>query len=93
MANADTPSGRIDEIKTTNSINLTGLKNNDMVEVEVSVLLPDNGFEQRATDFVRISTPYSKFTTHETVTLLIIQKFAHGRQLIVSCHARVAMNE
>ena len=91
MANADTPSGRIDEIKTTNSINLTGLKNNDMVEVEVSVLLPDNGFEQRATDFVRISTPYSKLEIDVT-TLLIIQKFAHGHQLTESYHARVGMN-
>ena len=60
VENADSPSGRIEEQKTTNSIKLSGLKHNDLVEVEVSVLLPGNGFEQRATDFVRISTPYSE---------------------------------
>ena len=91
MANADTPSGRIDEIKTTNSINLTGLKNNDMVEVEVSIMLPDNGFEQRATDFVRISTPYSQFSFSCTFHHQAIQKYAPGHQQTASCRARGAM--
>ena len=45
-------------------LKIDNLKNNDIVKIEVAVALPTNGLdlgERRETDFVTITTPFSKY--------------------------------
>ena len=58
--------GRSDGLSPRNILKIENLKNNDVVKVDVAIALASNGNlidgqARRETDFITITTPFSKY--------------------------------
>ena len=62
-------------------LKIDNLKNNDIVKIEVAVAVSNNGLdlgEQRETDFVTITTPFSTLTKNYKLIKTKIKKPVRG---------------